>query len=187
MLVLLLLDVPFGFAIFISCFYDPQTWYSFSLFWGTGSNCLVLLRLLSFKCTVWFVFSLIRLKDFVFLVICGFSSSVWSCPFSSKLLFAIITFAIIFFIPCPFFSFWICCSSSVAKLVYISLQLALRKAFITSSAVCFFCLSFGISVWYYFFTGFVNLLPIVVSFLYFYSGFLFFFLQLFPDFSNFYF
>ena len=144
----------------------------------------MLLRLLSFKCNVWFVFSLLRLEDSVFLLICDFSSSVWSCTFSSKLLFAIITFAIIFFIPCPFFSFWICCSSSVAKLVYISLQLALRKAFITSSAVCFSCLSFGISVWYCFFTGFVNLLPIVVFFLYFYSGFLFFFSQLFPGFSN---
>ena len=61
-----------------------------------------------------------------------------------------LSFAIIFFMPCSFssivLSFCICFSLSVAEMICIFLKLALRKAFITSTVVSLSCLSFRISV-----------------------------------------
>ena len=67
-----------------------------------------------------------------------------SCTFSSNLPFAIIFLIPYFF--CIELSFYIYCSLSFAEMIRILLKLALCNALITSSAVSFSCLSFGISV-----------------------------------------
>ena len=73
-----------GLQSFVSCFSDPQTWHNFSFLCGTGSNCLVLLRLLSFISNVWLVFSLVILLDSGLLLICKFSKE-WIVVSNSKL------------------------------------------------------------------------------------------------------
>ena len=73
----------FSFPIFSKLF-SLAGRHGTSLLCGTGSNFLVLLRLLSFKCNVWFLFSSIRLEDSDFLLAWYFSKE-WIVASNSQL------------------------------------------------------------------------------------------------------
>ena len=94
---------------FILYFSDPQAWHNFSLFCGTGSNCLVLLRLLSFISNVWLVFSLVILLDSGLLLICKFSKE-WIVVSNSKL-------TLLSDVTCSYNSSFVFCIFNMASLV----------------------------------------------------------------------
>ena len=102
-----------GSQSFVSCFSDPQTWHNFSLLCGTGSNCLVLLRLLSFISNVCLVFSLVILLGFV--LICEFSKG-WIVVSNSRLTL-LTCYSNSLFVLCAFNMVLACWSFSASKLL----------------------------------------------------------------------
>ena len=102
-----------GLQSFVSCFSDPQTWHNFSFLCGTGSNCLVLLRLLSFISNVWLVFSLVILLGFV--LICEFSKG-WIVVSNSRLTL-LTCYSNSLFMLCAFNMVLVCWSFSASNLL----------------------------------------------------------------------
>ena len=107
-----------NFQSFVSCFWDPQACHSFSLFCVTGSNCLVLLRLISKNSNVWLVFSLVILLDSGFLLICE-TSKEWIVVSDSKLtlLSDVTCCSNSLFVLCAFNMALVCCFSSASNLL----------------------------------------------------------------------